>query len=74
MLPESLWIRSWLLLRDDKVEESSYCGAGEGMGTADTSEIIRVKNSATRPAREQPLECIVTDQPIKKGDGHRILI
>jgi hypothetical protein len=50
----STWIRSCPLrfgiLRDDKVEENIDSVAG--IGTADTSEIIKVKSSATRPARE----------------------
>ena len=35
------------VLRDDKVGDSD-----SGMGNADTSEIIKVKSSAKRPARE----------------------
>ena len=53
-------IRIWLcplrlgLLRGDKVEEGLDSVAG--IGTADTSEIIRAKTSATRPARERIFE------------------
>ena len=51
-------VSSWIsrpsrlgLLRSDKVEENPDSAAG--IGTADTSEIIRAKTSATRPARER---------------------
>ena len=51
----SSWIRScpgrplrFETLRGDEVEEDM----DSGMGAADTSEIIKVKSSATRPARE----------------------
>ena len=50
----SIWIRSsplrFGIVRDDKVEENVDSVAGTG--TADTSEIIKVNSSATRPARE----------------------
>ena len=42
------------LLLSDKVEDSPDSAAG--MGTADTSEIIKTKTSATRPARERIFE------------------
>ena len=38
------------VLRDDKAEEN--IDSVDGMGKADTSEIIKVKSSAKRPARE----------------------
>ena len=43
-----------LRLLDDKVVESP--GSAAGIGTADTSEIIKKKISATRPARERIFE------------------
>jgi hypothetical protein len=42
------------LLRGGKVAESPDSVAG--IGTADTSDIIRAKTSATRPARERIFE------------------
>ena len=52
ILAESCPLRVGLILsRRDKVEESPDSVAG--MGTADTSEIIRAKIRATRPARER---------------------
>ena len=42
------------LLLSDKIEDSPDSVAG--IGTADTSEIIKAKNSATRPARERIFE------------------
>ena len=59
----SCWIKSRWLRQSDEVEESPDC---RGMGAADTSEIIRRKTSATRPAREWIFKFIV-DQPIQGG-------
>ena len=42
------------LLLSDKVEDSPDSAAG--MGTADTSEIMKAKTSTTRPARERIFE------------------
>ena len=42
------------LLLSDRVEDSP--DSAEGMGTAETSEIIKAKTSATRPARERIFE------------------
>jgi hypothetical protein len=54
-----------LRLRRDKVEESPDSVAG--IGTADTSDIIKAKTSTTRPARERIFEyCMIADQPIEK--------
>ena len=38
------------ILRDDREDED--VDSVDGMGTADTSETIKVKSSAKRPARE----------------------
>lgn len=46
-----------LRLLDDKVVETLESpGSATGIGTADTSEIIKKKISATRPARERIFE------------------
>ena len=54
ILEVSSWVRScpliFGLVRSDKVEESLDSVAK--MGNADTSEMIKEKTSATRPARE----------------------
>ena len=65
-IPPLPWI-IFSLLRENTAaaEESPDCGARMGMGRADTSEIIRAKTSATRPARERTFE-YMTDQPIRK--------
>jgi len=44
------------LLGDNVVEILESPDSVAGMGTADTSEIIKTKNSATRPARERIFE------------------
>jgi hypothetical protein len=61
------------LLRRNKVEESP--NSVEGIGTADTTEIIKANTSATRPARERIFEyCMIADQPIGEcGEKHWIL-
>ena len=61
------------IVRDDKVEE--IIDSVAGTGNADTSEIVKVNNSATRPAREY---CMIVVGPAdskmkraRKPDSYR---